>query len=85
MGGTGEAAEAWHLLAEGQDLGAGLALTEAADAPLQASFSFVHPATGQNHSLQAYNAGWPSDQEGLWLTSMLMRVVEDVVFVDVLN
>lgn len=36
MGGTGEAAEAWHLLAEGQDLGAGLALTEAADAPLQA-------------------------------------------------
>ena len=30
------AAEAWHLLAEGTDLGAGLAFMEAADSPLQA-------------------------------------------------
>jgi len=48
---------AWHLLAEGSDLGAGLASMEAADAPLQASFSFVLPATGSTHTVQAYNVG----------------------------
>ena len=35
------AVEAWHLLAEGSDLGAGLASMEAADAPLQAGVAVV--------------------------------------------
>ncbi|CAE7871242.1 unnamed protein product, partial [Symbiodinium microadriaticum] len=44
--------EAWHLLAEGEDLGPGLASMEAAEAPAEASFSFILPATGQHHALQ---------------------------------
>ncbi|OLP83841.1 hypothetical protein AK812_SmicGene35360 [Symbiodinium microadriaticum] len=42
--------EAWHLLAEGEDLGPGLA-------SMEASFSFILPATGQHHALQAFNVG----------------------------
>eukprot|EP00931_Biecheleriopsis_adriatica_P101175 TRINITY_DN76378_c0_g1_i1.p1 TRINITY_DN76378_c0_g1~~TRINITY_DN76378_c0_g1_i1.p1 ORF type:complete len:419 (+),score=93.40 TRINITY_DN76378_c0_g1_i1:149-1405(+) len=48
---------AWHLVSEGQSLGPGLSTADAAGSPTEASFSFVLPATGASHTLQAFNVG----------------------------
>lgn len=53
---------AWHLFLEGESLGPGLSSFEAADAPTQASFNFVLPATGAQHSMLVRNVGRQGQQ-----------------------